>query len=308
MGMTVTVDVQASGSGPMNNAPLSYQWFFNGAAIDSATSSSYTVDHLALANGGDYFVVITNAEGSVTSSVAQLTVLYPHSATATISMIDGLVQGLTVIDGGYGYTNTPVIEIIGGGGSGARALAQMTDGVVTGILLTDAGSGYTNAPLVVIAPPFSHTLSLVLTSTPGATAVPIVSNGCVVGVNLTCPGAGYRTRPAVRIIDATGSAASGYAEISEGAVSDIVITSGGWGYSADTVIAIEPSGFLNAVMPTANNLILGQVYQLEVSDDFSTWAARGPTFTATNSCVAIGTYFVITDSDLAFVRLKAVAW
>jgi hypothetical protein len=56
--------------------------------------------------------------------------------------------------GGCGYTNTPPVRIIGGGGSGAQAVAVVSNGVVVAVNILDAGSGYTSTPVVVIDPPF----------------------------------------------------------------------------------------------------------------------------------------------------------
>src|SRR5439155_468329 len=60
-------------------APLSYQWLFNSAPISGATATNYTVTNAQSTNGGSYSVVVTNGYGSVTSSVATLTVLVPPS-------------------------------------------------------------------------------------------------------------------------------------------------------------------------------------------------------------------------------------
>ena len=78
----------------------------------------------------------------------------PHCAAATPTVTGGFVVAATVTDGGCGYTNIPQVRFIGGGGSGALAVAVVSNGVVTAINVLDAGSGYTNAPLVVIEPPF----------------------------------------------------------------------------------------------------------------------------------------------------------
>jgi hypothetical protein len=79
---------------------------------------------------------------------------FPHTATATAIITNGFLIGVSIINGGYGYTNTPQVRFIGGGGSGAGAYAVVSNGVVTSIIVTNAGFGYTNAPLVVIDPPF----------------------------------------------------------------------------------------------------------------------------------------------------------
>lgn len=90
------------------------------------------------------------------------TLCIPHRASATARVDNGFVVDATIINGGCGYTNAPlIIIIVGGGGSGATAAATITNGVVSGITITDAGIGYTNAPKVLIAsPPFMPWLEI----------------------------------------------------------------------------------------------------------------------------------------------------
>ena len=78
----------------------------------------------------------------------------PRDATAGAVVLNGFVVGATITDDGYGYTNTPAVRIIGGGGSGAQAVAVVSYGVVVAVNVLDAGSGYTNTPVIVIEPPF----------------------------------------------------------------------------------------------------------------------------------------------------------
>ncbi|MGC8887971.1 MAG: immunoglobulin domain-containing protein, partial [Verrucomicrobiia bacterium] len=56
------------------DAPLSYQWYYNGGEIDYATNSTYTITLVRPSHAGSYFVVVSNPSGSVTSQVATLTV------------------------------------------------------------------------------------------------------------------------------------------------------------------------------------------------------------------------------------------
>jgi hypothetical protein len=79
----------------------------------------------------------------------------PSPATATATVVGGSVVAITITDGGCGYTNTPTILIVGGGGSGATGTAVVSNGVVTGITITAGGSGYTSIPTVDIASPLS---------------------------------------------------------------------------------------------------------------------------------------------------------
>ena len=77
-----------------------------------------------------------------------------YDATATATLANDFVVAANISDGGHGYTNTPLVRFIGGGGSGAQAVALVSNGVVVAVNVLDAGYGYTNAPLVVIEPPF----------------------------------------------------------------------------------------------------------------------------------------------------------
>jgi N-acetylneuraminic acid mutarotase len=88
----------------------------------------------------------------------------PHKAAATAQVVNGFMVGATIIDGGCGYTNAPLVLVQGGGGSGATAAAILSQGVVTGIVVNNAGSGYTSVPTVRIAsPPFAPEVGIEIT-------------------------------------------------------------------------------------------------------------------------------------------------
>jgi hypothetical protein len=68
------VSFTAAASG---TAPLSYQWYKDGALLFGATTTSLTRTNVALADAGGYTLRVANSYGSATSSVATLTVLAP---------------------------------------------------------------------------------------------------------------------------------------------------------------------------------------------------------------------------------------
>src|SRR5208282_3390835 len=73
VGQDTSFSVQASGT-----APLGYQWYYNtNTVLTNATSSILTLTNVQLSDAGGYSVVVTNAYGSATSAVAQLTVSLP---------------------------------------------------------------------------------------------------------------------------------------------------------------------------------------------------------------------------------------
>lgn len=68
-GGSVTFSVTASG-----NAPLTYQWTFEGEPIAGATSATLTLNDVQLEHMGNYRVVVTNNVSTATSNPALLTV------------------------------------------------------------------------------------------------------------------------------------------------------------------------------------------------------------------------------------------
>jgi len=85
-GNTAMFSASASGS-----PPLAYQWLkggvnlANGAGISGATVGSLTLAGVTTNNAGNYSLVVTNAYGSVTSSVAVLTVELPPTITVSLT-------------------------------------------------------------------------------------------------------------------------------------------------------------------------------------------------------------------------------
>ena len=71
-GTNATFSVVANGS-----PPLTYEWRFKGSALGGAATAQLVISNVTLGHGGDYAVVVRNPGGSVTSTVARLTVHLP---------------------------------------------------------------------------------------------------------------------------------------------------------------------------------------------------------------------------------------
>lgn len=64
-------------------------------------------------------------------------------ATATATVVAGVITQIDVVNGGYGYVAAPDVEIYDtNGGAGATARAVVTNGEVSSIVVNDGGSGY----------------------------------------------------------------------------------------------------------------------------------------------------------------------
>lgn len=118
-GGTATFSVVATGS-PVR----AYQWRRNGTAISGATSNRYTTPAVTAANDGDvYSCTVTNAQGSVTSNTAALSVTSVAPLTNAemrelltlvreIHRIHGLLAGQPLTVGPVSRQAGPILQLI----------------------------------------------------------------------------------------------------------------------------------------------------------------------------------------------------
>lgn len=72
VGQTVTFTVKA-----ISGDPMTYQWYKNGVAIAGATSTNYIIGSVQTTAQASYYVIVSNAYGTATSSTVNLTVSQP---------------------------------------------------------------------------------------------------------------------------------------------------------------------------------------------------------------------------------------
>lgn len=87
---------------------------------------------------------------------------------------DGVASIAVAVPGNIGYTSAPAVEITGGGGQGAEAVAiiNSTTGKVTNILVLKPGFGYTAVPTVTLVGG-GYTTIATATATLGTVANPV---------------------------------------------------------------------------------------------------------------------------------------
>jgi len=102
VGQDATFSVLADGT-----LPLGYQWYYNtNTVLTNATGSTLTLTNAQLPDSGSYSVVVTNAYGSATSAVAQLTVKLAVAPSITTQPLDqtnilpGAAATFSVVAGG----------------------------------------------------------------------------------------------------------------------------------------------------------------------------------------------------------------
>lgn len=84
LGSTASFNVTATGT-----APLSFQWFFNDQALPGATNTTLTVTNVQPDLVGTYSVKVSNSAGSVSSSLAALTL---GELVSEALLLDGVFQ------------------------------------------------------------------------------------------------------------------------------------------------------------------------------------------------------------------------
>ena len=159
-----------------------------------------------IVNGGIRSITVTNRGGGYTNIPTigiSSAPLNGQTSSAIAKMISGIVvcndntnpsaqsvQSVEIVNPGYGYTITPGVRFIGGGGSGATAKAILGDGIVGIITVTNSGSGY------VSPPPITFTGQ----STISAAATAVVSAaGSITSIRITNAGLGYTQAPIMTI-------------------------------------------------------------------------------------------------------------
>jgi lysophospholipase L1-like esterase len=255
-----------------SSQPCVYQWRLNRQPLAGATASDLDVIAVQCTNAGSYDVVVTNGLGSVTSSVAALTVVSPPGCFApptnrTVILGQSAVFSVTATNscgGGLTYHWQKAGVSIGGATAGSLTIADVhsSDAGSYAVVVGNLGGSFTSAvaTLTVIVPP-------AISSPPAAQ---VVARGADASFSVTSTGTGplaYSWRfGGVAIADATDSAYThiGIQCIDAGSYDVIVTNAGGSVTSSVANLAVvSPPLFL--ALPTNSSLAVGQTAAFSVS-------------------------------------------
>lgn len=150
-------------------------------------------------------------------------------ASATV-VVNGSLFEIEVTAGGSGYTSSPLVSIVGGGGFGATATAVITNGRVSKILVESPGQGYTSQPTVSVSGGGGN----------GCTAVATV-RGPIQSVTTTSSGSGYTSSPTLKLNSGEGAVAQPI--IINGRIVSIAIIAAGRGYTTAPRVIINGDGY-----------------------------------------------------------------
>jgi len=137
VGKAATISVSATGA-----ATLAYQWYFKGNKITGATAASYTIPAVALADSGDYNVVVTNSLGTVTSNIGTISVVTTSAYLGILTPIPGRLMCKNWDEGGQnaGFYDTDPTENKGVTNSGTGN--SYRENAVDVETCSDGGTGF----------------------------------------------------------------------------------------------------------------------------------------------------------------------
>lgn len=159
-----------------------------------------------IVNGGITSIIVTNRGGGYTSTPTVGVSSAPvggRTASAIAKMIGGIVvcndntnpsaqsvQSVEITNAGYGYTTSPGVRFIGGGGNGATGIASIGNGVVGIVTITNHGSGYATPPTIIFTG---------ISSVSAAATAVVSAAGTISQIRITNSGLGYTVAPTITI-------------------------------------------------------------------------------------------------------------
>ena len=197
-GLVTAITVTNAGSG-YTSPPL--------VLIDSPnlltgqTNATLNLNTITTNNAGNYYVIISNIYGSITSSVATLTIASPP--TINQQPVDQIaILGSSANLNVTAASTSPLRYqwwMTGSQQSNATAVPIVINGFVLAANMTSSGAGYLTVP----------TIQFVGGSGSGANGTAVVSNRMVTTINMSSAGSGYTTPPTIQIATPTAISLAG---------------------------------------------------------------------------------------------------
>ena len=238
------------------------------------TATAFT----GIVDGGVRLITVTNRGNGYTSSPRVAISSAPAgglTAVGIATLIGGLVdcngntenykvQGVEIVNPGYGYTDAPSVAFVGGGGAGAAATTTIGDGVIGIVTLTSGGSGYVGEPTVT----FSGAPGAGVTATARAH---INTAGVVTAIYITNAGLGYTEAPTITVSSPyfSGSGTYVYNETVVGSISSTTALVKEWN-SVDNLLKVSniSGSFVNGDVLTGSES--GATYKVRIINKYNT--------------------------------------
>jgi len=218
------------------------------SAVQQYASTAYTLMNEVL---GLPSIIIANGIG------AQFNVIMGSTS--------GAIQSIMMIAQGSGYTTTTTASIVGGTGSGCTLSVTVVDGAVTKIDILNGGHGYTltNPPVVVIHDPGSFDGNSWYGGSGASAFVSSAGTGTIASIQVLAGGTGYVNPVQMTITGAGGSGAQAWGIAnSAGLIVAVQLSDGGHGYTAVPSVRAESAGGGATAIPFINSGVITSIMML----------------------------------------------
>ncbi len=310
----LVITVTNNGSGYTNPPLVAISGGGGGTGYAHAVVGGGVVQTIVIDSAGGF---LSNPSVNITNSLGANAVTL--GAQCSWSGYGSVLPNAATSNGGM-FTTYPTVTLVGGGGTGATAIARCaiiggTGSIqLTGLVVTNPGSGYTTAPSVV----FSGLGTVGSLGPPAATVA--IANECVSYVAVVQGGSSYPAESTIPLIF-TGSwygQPAGFAVTdSTGRIVLALITSNGAYVSAPPAVTVSSSGsgaVMIAVMTNAGPF--GSLAGVQVVYPGSGYTSP-PTLTLTGGggslgaitaipCCNIITQVNVTNAGLGYTALPGV--
>ncbi len=174
--------------------PIAYQWLFNNQPLPGAVETNLVLSSLQASNAGNYSVVLSNPNQSVTSALATLTVLLPPEITSQPQNSTNLIGSTAIFSASVsGSSPFSYRWFLNGAGlvNGGRVIGATSDTLqVSAVEFADSGD-YSLVISNVAGVVTSAVARLTLTGPPGIVSQPaskLVAVGAPAALTVTATG------------------------------------------------------------------------------------------------------------------------
>ena len=255
-----------------------------------------SVTQISLASGGNY-TALPSTINCVTTTTG--------SGSGCLLNLSMGIKSISVAAPGVNYVNQPLVNINGGGGSGATASVTLSAGGLGSFVVTNPGSGYTGQPTIDIVSgangtvtaqlaattvsvinvtnagsTFTYTPSVTLESV-GSGAAPSVVSMKAVGLVMDNPGLGYVPGDQLQISGGIGNGSCVIEVVTTNTAGNIL-----------TYVMVTPGSYTTLPVLISNNVIggtgVGAEFSLLMGIDQITLLTSGSGYTTPPAVVFSG--------------------
>ncbi len=234
---------------------------------------------------------------------------------------NGSISGVTIVNGGSGYTTTSDVGITVSGGTPTTPaiLVPVVDslGQIIKVVIVDGGTGYSAAPTLTVTQTGTTGTGQYGTNTT-AKCKAFIDDGVVVNVTIEDPGIDYQqTNPTTITVSGDGTGAVFIPLVYGGTIIDVVmentgtaytyakLTVSGTGINANITATIALSDIISDQSVVEQTTVIGAIYAIKVTNGGNFYSSNTTTVTITGDGTGATCVPVIVGGAIQKIQMTA---